>query len=626
MTFIIIFLILLICGYGLVSILVYKTILDDILVKISLAPVVSLAFFSLFAIYELGLNISLYASYSILLIAMLLLLFRRELIRNDFIMIKHYLIDKKNIIILFSFFSIVAFLMFFFGTENGSIRHGLSPDIAAYLSAMNHFTANGTSLNTKDPFSNEILNKALRWRIPFCASKLKMITSFPAYNVLVSLILVVFVFGSLAIARIHVLLNNLQKNRFVTLLIFISLVGNVALLDFFYEGFYPQIISIICFGLVLSLFHVIRSTDEHNSLLFLTILFLFIIILSAYSELFVLGIAFVFGVVLFDFIQKNKNNFNTSLMLGMTIIGALMVSLPLSNHIYEFTIANSSNFRNIGYPLPGYMFPSDWLGISNIFSDSSQYLDDAIATHVVVESRYPLLVKIILSIIAILVFIRYTYKNQDKSIILVIAVGISAFFAINVYLNHFHGGIENYLYNKLSSTFILYLTVVFFTFLLKEKYFLGFASLLLISLYSSNLYIKDSYKYYATIESDLIQKFQDEPQLKKYIFVLNERGYRNGQIIGKIRYIDRTDEFMLRGLLGIYALDQWNLADRVNMPNYEIILLTKKEYIDDHNKFDSAHKILFETKNYIAFHTGVTLNEIPSSNEGYAILEKKFVR
>jgi len=625
LTFIIIFLILLFIGYGLVSILVNKTILDDILIKISLAPVVALAFFSLFAIYELGLNISLYPSYSILSIAILLLFFRRVSIWNDFIIIKNSLIEKKNIIVLFFFFTIVIFLIFFFGTETGRIRHGLSPDIAAYLSAMNHLIANGTSLNTQDPFSNEILNKALRWGIPFCASQLKIITSFPAYNVLVSLILVVFVFGSLAIARIHVLLNNLLKNRFTTLLIFLSLVGNAAVLDFFYEGFYPQIISIVCFGLILSLFHTVRSTNEHNPLLFLAILFLFIIILSAYSELFVLGIAFVCGVVLFDFMQKNKNYLSSSLMLGIAIFGALVVALPLSNHIYEFTIANSSNFRNIGYPLPSYMFPSDLLGITNIFSDSSQYLDDAIATHIVIESRYSLFVKSILSIIAILVFIRYAYKNQDKNIILVIAIGISTFYAINVYLNYFHNGIENYLYNKLSSTFILYLTAVFFTFLLKKKYFLGFVSLLLISLCSSNIYIKDSYQYYATIEPDLIQKFQDEPQLKKYIYISNERGYRNGQMIGKLRYIDRTDEFMLRGLLGIYALDQWNLADRANMPNYEIILLTKKEYINNHQHLH-GQDILFETKNYLAYYTGITLNEIPSSNEGYAILEKKFVR
>lgn len=627
MTFITIFLLLLFIGYGLASIVVKKTVLDDTLVRITLAPLIAVALFSLFAIYELGLNINLHASYSVAFIAVVMVAFKSVSIVKDILEVKNYLKDTKNFVILFLFFSTIVFLILFFGTETGRIRHGLSPDIAAYLSAMNHLSSFGTLSNVNNAFSDEILNKAFRWAVPYCASQLQMMTGFSSYKVLLGFILVVFVVGSLLIARIHVLVNNLQKNHFATLLIFISLVGNAALLDFLYEGFYPQIISIVCFGLILSLFHVIRSTKEQNPSLLFGILLLFIVILSAYSELFILAIAFVLGMVLFDFIQKNNNQLATSLLLGMTIIGAVIVSLPLSSHIYDFTIANSGNFRNIGYPLPSYMFPSDFVGLTNIFSESALYLDDSIATHIVKITKTALLLKIILSITVLYIFVKYINKNyNNKNIFLVIAFGIVSIFIVNSYLSHYRGGVENYLYNKLSSTFILYLTAVFFAYLLQRRDIFVASILYLTLFYSSYSYVKDSYRYDATIEPDLIEKFQQNPELKQYIYLPNERGYRNGSVEGKLRYIDRTDEYMLRGLLGIFTLDQWNLADRANMPNNEVILLARKDYLNDIAQSKDNLKILFETKNYIAFHTGVLVYDIPKVNEAYSALAKLFIR
>ena len=274
------------------------------------------------------------------------------------------------------------------------------------------------------------------------------------------------------------------------------------------------------------------------------------------------------------------------------------------------------------------MFPSDFVGLSNIFSESELYLDDGIATHVIKSSKHlPLLfMKIILSIIVLFLFIQYVNKNKNKNIIFVIALGIFSTFIINLYLNQYHDGVKNYLYNKISSTFILYLSAVFFVFLLQKKRLLTVILLYSVLVYSSYSYVKDSYRYCAIIEPDLMAQFQQKPELKQYIYLPNERGYRNGEVVGKLRYIDRTDEFMLRGLIGIYTLDQWNLVDRCNMPNHEIILLTKKAYIKNNPQLENRGKILFETKNYIALHTGVLVDEIPADNEAYPLLQKLFIQ
>ena len=75
--------------------------------------------------------------------------------------------------------------------------------------------------------------------------------------------------------------------------------------------------------------------------------------------------------------------------------------------------------------------------------------------------------------------------------------------------------------------------------------------------------------------------------------MFNERGYRSGKIVGQLRYVDRTNDFIISSLTGIVGIDQWNVPMWRSLiwsyyPDKKIAFIINKNYVLD-KKFDSPY-------------------------------------
>jgi hypothetical protein len=152
-------------------------------------------------------------------------------------------------------------------------------------------------------------------------------------------------------------------------------------------------------------------------------------------------------------------------------------------------------------------------------------------------------------------------------------------------------------------------------------------AIILVSI-SLILFLRDSQKYKGFIDTKVLDTFTKCPELaEKYVYVSMPRGYRNGKMFGKYRYIDRTNDFIFASMIpGIKFMDQWSPAQWLSLPqNNEVVLIARKADLDGLViKRLKRDKILAESRSYIFIRTNMTLRNIKDTNTLISLLEQSY--
>lgn len=152
----------------------------------------------------------------------------------------------------------------------------------------------------------------------------------------------------------------------------------------------------------------------------------------------------------------------------LSIVCGFSLVLPLSIKIVYFTFANLHNANNVGYPQPGWLFPSDILGLSTIYANYKLYIAEQ--AHVIGRGLIYLILCILLSI-----WVVYELLKQRKhSLLLVALIGGLGFFIYNKMLHPYPP--TNYLYDKLVMLFAAVVICYFFKSLQEnQRNYIGYA-------------------------------------------------------------------------------------------------------------------------------------------------------
>lgn len=552
----------------------------------------------------------------------------------------------NNLIPLFA--TVIFGYMFYIWLYGNSefFTHGLAPDFAAYIASAGEVQGYKEGKFLEDPFSVEILLRAHRIGLVSLIGFLKSYTSIGLVDLIISIVFS-FYFSGLVLFTTTFLKHLNIYNVYLFLFTALLLVFNANLLQILNEGFLPQAIGSILFSLMIAFDLKSRKLLTEGAITFKggSIAkkvwknnFLLIIFMSSlfcnYSEFYVLFIAYLLGMAFFEILLRDKY---TSLKMKNSLLFFLLSGVLISPQIIKvikFTIANSGNFRNIGYPFPGYLTFTDMIGATNIFSESRKYLDTDLATRIVEDSFYPLPLKVILSFVLVYLILR-TIREKDQNLqhaFYVALAGVVSSLLINILFHYKYQAVENYVFNKIALSFSLFVTVltvlVINTLKAKKKVF---ASLVVASLISFSLFAYDRTKYRNFVPKDVISMKKVIKSIPSgYYFLFNKRGYRKGKIVGRLRYIDRTNEFILSGLLGITgkSIDQWNIPHLKGLrEGSKLAYLVKKDLLLDQEIFKSENKRLVSLGNdYYLLKTDITLDKVSSSADPYSELSKYFLR
>ncbi len=542
------------------------------------------------------------------------------------------------------FFISLFFINYFLNPiKDNLLLHRLASDLHAYLASSKHLLEGGGLSNAHThPFSNEIFINAFRWGLPAVTSFVAWLNNTRVEYIIFYLPLIVYVSGLFAsfliLTRVDDELNIKKKTLF---LLPIVMVFNVGVIFYLFEGFYPQMISIGLVTLMMSMFLSLRNNlikDNSNHIIYLNGALISATLVLTYSEAYIILILGIGGVFFLDLIFKNKENIKTDTFFLLIVVLSTIIIFPFISKFIIFTLANSANIGNIGFTFPSRPVPSDWVGIANIFSDTKLYLHDAVATNEVRSgSFYPKTVDIILSCWVSYELIRFFIKksSSDRAFFLVPLVGIICFLIANLLFTKFFKITTNYyLYNKSITLFLPLVSYCFFFHLYKHKNNIKLSIAVALLSLSLGLFLKDSRTFKSEIDLKIVDYFQDHPDLSnKYLFVKNERGRRDGAVIGKYRYIDRAGDFLLYSLIDVDYFDQWESAHwkyiSPEVKNKEVIILVNTDYTLQET-LDSfpKNKIIFQAGKYLAISTGVKLKDITDlpQERQYSELEKLFLR
>jgi hypothetical protein len=526
--------------------------------------------------------------------------------------------------------------------KNDLLFHRLASDLPSYLASSKHLLDGGNLSNANNHiFSNEIFIRAFRWGFPAVVSFTAWLNNTRVEYIIFYLPLITYVSGLFAS---FLLLSKSNSEFYVKrktfFLLPIVMIFNAGIIFYLFEGFYPQIISISIITLIMSIFFGLRKEVFNN---YSNYIYFYIIVISAsltltYSEAYVVLILAIGGILFLDLIFKNKSLIKYDLSFLLLIIASNILIFPFISKFIFFTLANAANVGNIGFTFPSSPIPSDWVGITNIFSDTKIYLDDDVATTLVKgKGIYPIIINIALSIwVTYELTIFFIKKNsKDKALFLVPVIGIICFFITNLLFTKFlHITSNYYLYNKTLTLFLPLVTYCFFSHLYRNKNNLKIAIALILFGLSLILFFKDSRTYKSAIDLKIVDYFQSNPNLSRdYLFVQNERGNRNGVVVKKYRYIDRASDFILYSLINITSLDQWESANWKNMSlevqNREIIILANSDNILQKTlESIPKDKVIFKVGKYIAISTGIKLSSITAypQDQQYHKLQKLFIR
>jgi hypothetical protein len=615
--------------------------LFPVLLSFSLAPIVGSTLIILVGVFFLYYKINIFW-YTVTLIGILnlsILLFFLTNSRSHFVKVPFLLNRKSPALAVLLFAIVVLIISVYLDTfRNGFLYHRLSPDTAAYLSSANHLFDGHNLSEITNPFTNEILLKTLRWGVPLLFSSVAKLCRVQPYEIIFITAYIIFFSGVVSLAILYSFLSEKKNRKSFVFLYSVFGVSNVAILNFLNEGFYPQVLGLIFINLVFALFLNLRmqkckSIGMNFSIIVLLLLF-FSGTLSVYSEAFILAIIFICSCFLFDFFHSRD-----MIPLDATILTTALISIifvfPIGITFIKYTILNVGNMSNVGYPLPTWILPSDIIGLTNIFSKISFYLDEALAIHLVRRNLFEMLIVLPASVWVIYEIITALIKREDKSFFLTLIILPIMFFLINIYKFHTPGGYPpvNYFYNKMVTMFILSILGLFVLAInngdagiskINLKPILG---IILVGI-SLSLFLRDSQKYKGFLDTGVLDTFTSRPELaEKYVYVSMPRGYRNGKIVGKYRYIDRTNDFIFASMIpGIKFMDQWSPTQWLSLPqDNEVVLIARKADLDGLViKRFKKDRILAESRSYIFIRTNMTLRSIKDINSLISLLEQSY--
>ena len=356
------------------------------------------------------------------------------------------------------FLIIAVFIVVWFhlnNFNNGIFSHHLNPDAAGYIAGSN-WIALHHDLTVTQSSAHEVLVSALRWGLPASLAITSLITRLSIYQVLFPVVLIIF---SHCVSLMALLLTGAyQQSRRLDYslwqIITLAVLLNGSILYFLSESFYPYILGVGYFSVFVALGQYYSVSKNHVAILGLASLSIATQITTC-SELFCLSISFTVGVLILNalFLRNCKKD----IYFLISILGGIVLAFPLSYRIFAFSLANAMNGNHIGYVQPTWIWPSEIIGLTNIYSYAKAYLDDAIATHLII--RMDGNIALALSIWVIFEF-RKWLKN---TFVWVIFLGIIALFSVNCYLNRYLSySPYNYFYDKLSIAFAPVLIAMFF--------------------------------------------------------------------------------------------------------------------------------------------------------------------
>jgi len=680
MTLIIIFLFIFFLGIGLTIPLCRNR--ENLGISILLAPITGYSIISIIGMYYINFGIEA-EIYQLTLIFLAIISFSFAF----FWTVKNKLLNSINIkeVIKISIYSILFFILLFLVNyccnpiKEEILTVRLVPDLPAYIVASQFLLDGGniSNLTWDNYYAYEIFNEAFRWGLPAATSFFAWLNNTSVENVIFYTPFLIYTCG--IFASFLILKNTIfEHQEKIDLSVFLPffMILNVGILYFLFEAFYPQIISITAFTIIMSIFLWLRKNilpDKIKRYFYIIAAIISASIIVTYSEAYVIIILAVGGVLFFDLVLRNNQDIKISILFLLTIIASTIIISPFVSKFIFFTIANAENAGNIGYVLPARMLPSDWTGITNIFSNSDLYLgacgspcrialetifppliicsDFFLSLGFSIETRLSRLnisrsnlgiddiniISLMLSfwvLYEILKFLRSRNKREN-AFFLVIFIGIFSFFIVNLIFVEFLGITNNYyLYNKVSTFFFPLIIFIFFSHILRQKNNIKLFSVLFMFYMSSLFFVFDLRKNTSETDLRMVTYLNvNSKLLDEYVYVYNKRGNRKGLEVASLRHIDAMGETLVGALTKDIFFEQWrtfrwHLALEEHHDK-ELILIVNKDYITkDSMESLVENKILFTVGKHIAVLTGIKLNMISSLPEEkrYSVLEKLFLK
>lgn len=473
---------------------------------------------------------------------------------------------------------------------------------------------NAKSLKFNTYVDSEFLLKALRWGYSAILANLTYITG--QDNVLrVAFIGLIFDYALIFALTFYFLFYLFEYSYFISLVASLALLLNCNLLNVYYEGQSAQIFGMPILFMIQISYLWLRKEEEHlkffESLrmifkkeyiqLILFIAFLTAGSLCVYNEIIFSLIIFMLITLFLDMVISRRVRGLSTLLPGISIALGFFIVLPFSYKWINFIIPHLKNVKIGGWWQPRWAFPSEILGVFNIYSE----------TVIILVGRTDL--ELLLNVIAtglILIFaIVYLTKGRDldKPFWLSAPVFILLIFTKNRYIENIH----NYQYMK---AYTIFLPVIFafvftaITFSLKaESKFLRnlirlirfvFIFLIMVNGISYiNKYTKE--RGYVTRDMFDLADSKDKLNLNSYVLITHKL---------------RMDEFMLTPLI---PMNWVNLNFAGIFPNVKThldktvaILINKKDVKRGDCIVESyPENIMFENPSFIIIDTKRLLRE-----------------
>lgn len=489
--------------------------------------------------------------------------------------------------------------------ENGFFYHHLNPDITGFTTSANWIGEHGNVFATT-PEPHELLVAALRWGLPASLAITKLMLHTSVYAIIFPFVLIIFFHAALLVS---LLLTDKYQEKWLTTGQFIAMgiLLNGSLLYFLSEGFYPYLIGVGYFSVIVALsqYYAHHARVHYQSLAIVALSVATALVTC--SELFCLSGVFLLGVLLIDMIKKNT--LKIDLLFLVALCCGVLIAYPLSQKMAKFVIANSANASHIGYLQPTWLWFSDIIGLTNIYSHAQRYLDNDVATHLMSRSWMSVIMGCALSLWSFSEL--WTWRKNTH--VAVMLLGIGGLLVTNIILVLFTAySPYNYLYSKLAIAFSPNLIALFLIKIQQNRnsYLLKTSIAMTCILLSSALFLKDQTYSRAYIDIHALNQINQKFKPLNCFFISDLRGLRGGHMVSNLRYIDRTRDILMSAFLEGRLLDSWVIETHVQDAkklSRTILLITDKTHFS--KIFSQTNPPIFETRSYYVFDTNTFFSE-----------------
>lgn len=649
------YLLLFITGIGF-SLLLTSWHKKPLALAITLAPLISACLLAVIGVYYLSTYRGQYSASDFLIFTAM-----------ASITIAFFLIIKKGIMnlslrlngLVLTYMGITVFLsLLLCNYHDGIITHYLNPDISAYL-ASSQWITDGHKINPLNGvYIVEIFGSALRWGLPFLTGTIAQVLHANTAELLYPVILIIFFHGLWAISLLFntsFFNSSNDKRIFFTA---ITMLLNGSLLYFILEGFCPSILAVIFLNLIVLL--LATPITKRNAIQILLIVTLFSgAIITLYSELYILTWLIILGSLFFSGILRNKEAIKSGGLILLSMLLGFLSVLPLSHKVIDFTSTNALNINNIGYPQPRWITPSDLVSLTNPYLNPHKFISClgsyytkptslVLNISVLLLSLWMLYViarwrkgknlllilsmgaallllhhfsNIVIFVLSLWVAYEIIQRWGENPIVLTLIAGIASFFLYDRFMIQYHQYPPyNYFYDKLA-TDVSPLLIAFFigsiynnpslkTLKIKIGIVIACATLSVSIMLSSWTQIRG----YTDLNSlNQIKNTIHAP----YVFLVNARGYRQGEFKGYLRFVDRCDESIMSAYLGDNFIDQWDPNSLKQFSNNQpVLLIIRKTAIQNEKQYREKYsqQIILDTPFYFVLNTHKTVGDLASGD------------